>query len=281
MNTVFGYITDNISMIRIRDILDIIIVAYLIYKGAKLVRETRAAQLVKGIVILVVVTQLSGWLQFNSLNYILANVMQVGLMAILIVFQPELRRTLEKVGTSNFGKFFSAVEEYDVENIASQITEAADYMSSQRIGALMVVERGTKLAEIGKTGIDVNADVSSQLLINIFIPNTPLHDGAVIIGENKVKSAACILPLTDNNNINKQLGTRHRAAIGISEYSDCIAIVVSEETGKISLASNGALTRNLTADTLNKALVKFMSDNKSADASFAKAKFKNWTVKKK
>ena len=189
MNTMLEYITGNISMLRIRDILDIMIVAYLIYKGAKLVRETRAAQLVKGIIILIVATQLSGWLQFNSLNYILANVMQVGLMAILIVFQPELRRTLEKVGTSNFSKFFSA-DEYDVENIASQISEAADYMSSERIGALMVIERETKLAEIGKTGIDVNADVSSQLLINIFIPNTPLHDGAVIIGENKVKSAA-------------------------------------------------------------------------------------------
>lgn len=280
MNTALGYITDNISMLRLRDILDIFIVAYLIYKGAKLVRETRAAQLVKGIVILVVVTQLSGWLQFNSLNYILANVMQVGLMAILIVFQPELRRTLEKVGTSKFSKFFSD-DEYDVENVASQISEAADYMASQRIGALMVVERETKLAEIGKTGIDVNADVSAQLLINIFIPNTPLHDGAVIIGENKVKSAACILPLTDNNNINKQLGTRHRAAIGISEYSDCVAVVVSEETGKISLASNGTLTRNLTADTLNKALVKSMTDNKSTDAAAAKAKFMNWTVKKK
>lgn len=280
MNTMLEYITGNISMLRIRDILDILIVAYLIYKGAKLVRETRAAQLVKGIIILIVATQLSGWLQLNSLNYILANVMQVGLMAILIVFQPELRRTLEKVGTSNFSKFFSA-DEYDVENVASQISEAADYMSSERIGALMVIERETKLAEIGKTGIDVNADVSSQLLINIFIPNTPLHDGAVIIGENKVKSAACILPLTDNNNINKQLGTRHRAAIGISEYSDCVAVVVSEETGKISLASNGTLTRNLTADTLNKALIKAMMDNKPADASTAKAKFKNWTVKKK
>ncbi len=280
MNTVLSFLTDNLSMIRIRDILDIIIVAYLIYKGAKLVRETRAAQLVKGIVILIVVTQLSGWLQFNSLNYILANVMQVGLMAILIVFQPELRRTLEKVGTSNIGKFFST-EEYDVENVAGQIAEAAGYMSAQRIGALMVVERETKLAEIGKSGIDINADVSAQLLINIFIPNTPLHDGAVIIGEDKVKSAACILPLTDNNNINRELGTRHRAAIGISEYSDCIAVVVSEETGKISLASNGTLTRNLTADTLNKALVKALTDNHTADVSTAKAKLKNWTVKKK
>lgn len=280
MNTVLTFITENLSMIRIRDVLDIVIVAYLIYKGAKLVRETRAVQIVKGIVILIVATQLSGWLQLNSLNYILSTVMQVGLMAILIVFQPELRRTLEKVGRSNFSKLFTA-EEYDVEGMADEISEATAYMASQCIGALIVVERETKLSDIGMTGTDINADVSAQLLINIFIPNTPLHDGAVIIGENKLKSAACILPLTDNNNINKELGTRHRAAIGISEHSDCMAVVVSEETGKISLASNGTLTRNLTGDTLKKALVKGLSDNHSSDVSAAKEKLKNWTVKKK
>ena len=280
MNTVINFIVENLGMIRIRDVLDIILVAYLIYKGAKLVRETRAVQIVKGIVILIVATQLSGWLQFNSLNYLLSTVMQVGLMAILIVFQPELRRTLEKVGRSNLSKIFTA-EEYDVEGMADELAEAASYMSSQRIGALIVVERETKLSDIGMTGTDINADVSAQLLINIFIPNTPLHDGAVIIGENKVKSAACILPLTDNNNINKELGTRHRAAIGISEHSDCMAVVVSEETGKISLASNGSLTRNLTGETLKKALLKGLSENHSADVSTAKEKLKNWTVKKK
>lgn len=280
MDTVMSFFTDNILMLRLRDILDILIVAYIIYKGVKLVRETRAVQLVKGIVILIVVTQLSGWLQLNSINYILTNVMQVGLMALLIVFQPELRRTLEKMGNSNFGKMFST-DDYDAADVASKIAEAAEYMSSQKIGALVVVERGTKLSEIGKTGIAVNGDVSSQLLINIFIPNTPLHDGAVIIGGDKVKAAACILPLTDNNNINKELGTRHRAAIGISEYADCLAVVVSEETGKISLASNGSLTRNFTAETLKKALVKALSDNPLNDVSGAKARIKNWTVKKK
>ncbi len=280
MNTVIGFITANLSLIRVRDVLDIIIVAYLIYKGAKLVRETRAVQIVKGIIMLIVATQLSGWLQLNSLNYLLSTVMQVGLMAILIVFQPELRRTLEKVGTSNFSKLF-ATEDYDMEGIIDEICQAAVYMSSQRIGALMIVERETKLSDIGMTGTDINANVTAQLLTNIFVPNTPLHDGAVIIGGNKIKSAACILPLTDNNNLNKELGTRHRAAIGISEHSDCLAIVVSEETGKISLAANGALTRNLTGDTLAKALRKGLADNHSADVSTAKKKLKNWTVKKK
>ena len=280
MNSIMTFFAENLSVFRFRDVIDILIVAFIIYKGVKIVRETRAVQLVKGMVILVVITQLSGWLQLNSINYILANVMQVGLMALLIVFQPELRRTLERMGTSNFGKIFSA-DEYDVDVIADEIAQASDYMSNQRIGALMVLERETKLAEIGKTGININADVSAQLLINIFIPNTPLHDGAVIIGGDKVKSAACILPLTDNNNINKELGTRHRAAIGISEYADCLVVVVSEETGKISLALNGTLTRNLTAATLKKALVKYMADNRPADVSATKAKIKNWTVKKK
>lgn len=280
MNNFFSVIADNLSIIRIRDILDILIVAFVIYKGVKLVRETRAAQLVKGIIILIVATQLSGWLQLNSLSYILTNVMQIGLMAILIMFQPELRRTLEKMGRSNISKIFTT-DDFDIENVASEISSAAEYMSSQRIGAIMVVERETKLAEIGKSGIALNADVSAQLLINTFIPNTPLHDGAVIIGEDKIKYAACILPLTDNNNINKELGTRHRAAIGVSEYADCLVVVVSEETGKISLASNGALTRNLTGETLTKALVKGMTENQPSDISSAKEKFKNWTVKKK
>ena len=280
MNTMMSTLAENMSMIRLRDILDILIVAYIIYKGVKLVRGTRAAQLVKGIVVLIVVTQLSGWIQLNSINYILTNVMQVGLMALLIVFQPELRRTLETVGRSGLGKFFNAGD-YDVENLANQVSEAAEYMSSQRIGALMVIERTTKLAEFTKSGTELNADVSSELLINIFIPNTPLHDGAVVISDNRIKSAACILPLTDNNNINRELGTRHRAAIGASEYADCLVVVVSEETGKISLASNGSLTRNLTAETLSKALVKGLSETHSADVTTAKEKLKNWTVKKK
>lgn len=280
MNTFFTVIADNLSMIRIRDLLDVLIVAFVIYKGVKLVRETRAAQLVKGIIILIVVTQLSGWLQLNALSYILTNVMQIGLMAILIMFQPELRRTLERMGRSNIGKIFTT-DDFDVESVASEISGAAEYMSSQRIGAIMVVERETKLSEIGKSGIAINADVSAQLLINTFIPNTPLHDGAVIIGKDKVKYAACILPLTDNSTINKELGTRHRAAIGVSEYADCLVVVVSEETGKISLASNGALTRNLTGETLTKALVKGMTENQPSDISSAKEKFKSWTVKKK
>lgn len=280
MDSFMALLADNFRMFRARDLFDIIIVAYLIYKGIKLVRETRAAQLVKGILILLVGTQVSGWLQLNSINYILVNVMQVGMIALLIVFQPELRRTLEKVGRSKIGSIFSPVD-YDTEMVVEHICNASKYMSDSRIGALMVIERETKLSDIGKTGIDINADVSAQMLVNIFVPNTPLHDGAVIIRGDKIKSAACILPLTDNNNISKELGTRHRAAIGISENADCIVVVVSEETGKISVASNGSLTRNLTSETLAKALLKSLIDTRSTEVSTAKEKIKNWTVKKK
>lgn len=276
----FMDLLNNIRMFRLRDVFDILIVAYLIYKGIKLVRETMAAQLVKGIVILLVGTQISRWLQLNSINYILVNVMQVGLIALLIVFQPELRRTLEKMGRSKLGNIFT-ISDYDVENVVDQICEAAGQFSKTHTGALMVVERETKLSDVGKTGISVNADVSAPLLVNIFEPNTPLHDGAVIIGDNKIKSAACILPLTENRNLSKELGTRHRAAIGISENSDCLVVVVSEETGKISVAANGALTRNFSTETLRKALFKALKDDHSSDVTAAKQKIKKWTVKKK
>jgi len=273
-------LTDNFRMLHLWDIIDILIVAYVVYKGIKLVIETRAFQLIRGIVILLVATQLSGWLQLNSVNYILVNVMQVGMIALLIVFQPELRRTLEKVGRSKIGSIFSPVD-YDIERVVGQVCEASAYMSESRIGALMVIEKETKLSDVGKTGTVINADVSAELLVNIFIPKTPLHDGAVIIGDNKIKSAACILPLTEQNNISRELGTRHRAAIGMSENADCVVVVVSEETGRISMAKNGFLTRNLSRDSLAKELKKAFKDTRTADVSSAKQKIKNWTVKKK
>ncbi|MBE7030576.1 MAG: TIGR00159 family protein [Ruminococcaceae bacterium] len=284
MQAFWTMIIENIKMLRLRDILDIAIVAFFIYKGVKLVKETRAVQLIKGIVILVVVTQLSGWLQFNSLSYILRNAMQVGLIALLIVFQPELRRALEKVGRSSVGWFFSP-DGLDVSHTIGELVEAAVHLSEHKIGALMVVERTTKLADITKTGVEINSDVSAQLLVNIFIPNTPLHDGAVIIGDDRIKAAACFLPLTQNNNLSKELGTRHRAAIGISENADCVVVVVSEETGKISIAINGDMTRNLNGDTLKRALEKTLCETHATETARvhakAKAKIKGWAVKKK
>lgn len=279
MQVVWQFITENARLLRFRDLLDIVILAFVIYKGIKLVRETRAVQLIKGLVILIVATQLSSWLQLNSLNYILVNAMQVGFIALLVVFQPELRRALEKVGRSSLGGIF-ANSEYDVGQMVDAVCEAVAELSAEKTGALMVFERQTKLGEIVGTGTQLNSDVSAQLLCNLFVPNTPLHDGAVVIRDSKILAAACFLPLTQNNNLSKELGTRHRAAIGVSEIADCVVVVVSEETGKISLATNGSMTRNLTPETLGKALTKMLGETQSI-APDAKEKILQWTVKKK
>lgn len=246
-----------ILMIRLTDILDIIIVAYLFYKLSALVRETRAGTLIKGIILLIIFTWISNLLQLTIINYLLKNLMQFGIMAFLIVFQPELRRALEKVGRTNFSSWISGDQDY-VEVVASEIASAAAAISSRRIGALIVIERGTKIGDIIRTGAVINSDVSSELLINMFIPNTPLHDGAVIIRENKIVAARCILPLTHNETLSREFGTRHRAALGLSESSDAAVIVVSEETGKISFALNGNMSRNYTEETLKKVILKVL-----------------------
>ncbi len=277
MAEIFSVIAENLKLLRVRDVLDVLIVAYLIYTGVKLVRETRAVQLIKGIVVLVAAAQISGWLDLNVLNSILVYAMEVGVLALLVVFQPELRSMLEKVGRTSFKNLF--IQENDnIEEVIEEVVVASGYMSSQKIGALIVMENTTKLADIGSTGTKLDSLVSSGLLINIFIPNTPLHDGAVLIGDGKVKAAACFLPLTKNNDLSKELGTRHRAALGMSEVADCVVVVVSEETGKISVAVNGSLTRNLNMDTLRKFLKKALVRN--IEAPIKKEKL-GWAVKKK
>ncbi len=279
MGDILAFLIDNIKMVRVRDIIDIAIVSYALYKGIKLIKETRAAQLIKGVVILILFTQLSGWMQLNSTNYILSNTMQVGVFALLVVFQPELRRILEKVGTTSFGRFFS--QDYDTENITPHICEAVEYMSSQKIGALILLERNTKLGDIMTSGTVLNAKVTPQLLINIFMSNTPLHDGATVIGDNIIKASACFLPLSQSSELSKEMGTRHRAAVGVSEVTDCIAIVVSEETGNISMAKNGKITRNLTSKKLGDEIDKIMQADKTITDTDIKNKFRIWTVKKK
>ncbi len=279
MTDAMSFLMDNIRMLRIRDFIDIAIVSYAVYKCIKLVKETRAAQLVKGVLILIILTQLSDWLQFNATNYILSNTMQVGVFALLVVFQPELRRVLEKMGTTTFGKIFS--QEYEAENITPKICEAVEYMAERKIGALIIMERNTKLGDIMTSGTVLNAKVSPQLLINIFIPNTPLHDGATVIGDNIIKASACFLPLSQNNSLSKEMGTRHRAAVGVSEITDCVAIVVSEETGTISVAQNGKISRNLTAKALGEKLDEIMLSDKTVADLGKKRKLKRWTVNKK
>lgn len=259
--------------LRLADILDVVIVAYIFYKASSLVRETRAGTLIKGIVLLFVFTGISNLLQLNTISYLLRNLMQFGLMAFLVIFQPELRRALEKVGRTNFSSLFTS-EKDDVETTASEIVTAAIAMSSRRIGALIVLERDTKIGDIVRTGCEIDSKVSSELLINIFIPNTPLHDGAVIIRDNRIIAARCILPLTPNEALSRELGTRHRAALGLSESSDAAVIVISEETGKISFTLNGNMSRNYTEDTLKKIVMKVLSSDvtKKSDSTLAKWK---------
>ena len=250
------YLADIFANIRIRDIVDILIVALVIYKLFTLIKETRAEQLIKGIGVLLVLTKVSEWLQLYTITWILSNAMTVGTLAILIVFQPELRRGLEYIGRSRFfSKSLIEIRGENMSRVVDEIVEATASLSRQKIGALMVLERQTGLNEVVETGTKIGGTVSSDLLINIFIPNTPLHDGAVIIKDDIIKAAACFLPLTDSSTVSKELGTRHRAALGISERSDSLSIVVSEETGAISIAENGTISRYLDAKTLRQILI--------------------------
>ena len=247
-----------LSTIELSDIFDILIVSYLIYKVVVFFKNTRAFQLLKGIILLLLTTQLSELLKLNTLGFILRNTMQVGLLALVILFQPEIRRALSKVGSKRFKflNFEENIEQDEIQYAVAQIKEACIALTALRYGALIVIERDIKIGDIIRTGTTLNSQLSSELLINIFVPNTPLHDGAVVIGENKIKAAACFLPLSQNEGLSKELGTRHRAGVGITESTDSVVIIVSEETGKISVAIEGTLTRNLSEKTLETVLTK-------------------------
>lgn len=269
MDIVMAYITDFLKMLKITDIIDIIIVAVIIYNLLKMIKETRAVQLIKGIVLVFFGWQISEILNLTTINFLLRNTMQVGLFAIVVIFQPELRNVLERIGRSTAGDLLSfnvnQNNDNSVDVVIEEIVNACVDMSHTKTGALIVMERTTKLGEVIKTGTYLGAETTSELLENIFVPNTPLHDGAVVIRESKIHSAGCLLPLTSNINLSRELGTRHRAALGMSENSDAIVIVVSEETGKISLAINGTLTRNLNDNSLKLALGRAFSNQPTRD----------------
>ena len=238
-------------------ILDIAIVIFLIYCFLKIVKGSRAWQLIKGIALLIVVTWISGLLNLKILNWILTGIMNLGVIAIIVIFQPELRRGLEQLGTNKLTKFFGIDKDLATKTKEDiyKVVIAATELVKAKTGALIVIERDIKIQDIISGGIPLNADVSPQLLVNIFEPKTPLHDGAVVISGNKIAAAACVLPLADDKDIAKELGTRHRAAIGISKESDSIVVVVSEETGKISIAKDGTLIADVREDTLKKILI--------------------------
>ncbi|MCX7843741.1 MAG: diadenylate cyclase CdaA [Clostridia bacterium] len=279
MDYILNYIGFENPIDIVRAVIDISIVSYVIYKLIMLVRDTRAWQLIKGILVLVAAAFLSNVLQLRTIAFILEKTFQYIAFALIVIFQPELRRGLEQIGRSKFRDLFSFEEEstsIQTTAVIEEIVKAVSSMSRTFTGALVVIERYTKIGEIINTGTQLDSNVSAELLINVFTPNTPLHDGAVVVRNNKIKAAACFLPLTDNTNLSKELGTRHRAALGITEVSDALAVVVSEETGKISFALNGGLTRNLTPDLLRKALNKnLLEKNNQAK------KLTLWKVKSK
>lgn len=227
-----------------RDIVDVVVMSYVFYRLILIIRGTRAEQLVKGLIVLLLAMVISDQAGFDTIHWTLRQTMTVGLIAIPIVFQPELRRALEHLGR---GKIFKTPYwgAHEFENMLDELTKAIPVLVKKRIGALMVMERSTGLKEWIDTGIPVEGIVTAELLVNIFFPRSPLHDGAVIIQGNQIVAAGCYLPLTEDPNLGKELGTRHRAGIGITEISDAVAVIVSEETGIISVAHDGVLTRYL------------------------------------
>ncbi|MCI9000118.1 MAG: TIGR00159 family protein [Clostridia bacterium] len=237
---------------------DITIVIFLAVTIIKFAKNSRAWQLLKGISFLIIINLVSYFLQLRILNFLLSIVMTWGVFALIVIFQPELRRALEQLGTNKFTRFFGIDKDLETRTKEDiyKIIIAAMELSKARTGALLVIERDIQIKDIIATGISIDSEVSPQLLVNIFVPNTPLHDGAVVISNNKIAAAACMLPLASDADIAKELGTRHRAAIGISKESDAIAIVVSEETGKISIAKDGTLIADVKEETMKKILIK-------------------------
>lgn len=265
-----------ILRMSIYDLIDISIVAYIFYKIFMFIKDTRAEQVFKGIIFLLLATQLSNTFKLHTVYWISLKALDYGVIAALIIFQPEFRAGLEHIGRSKFnlfGKNVNTSEETLNRNI-EEIVEALYSLSRQKIGALIIMERETRISDIINTGTIIDAEISRQLLINIFIPNTPLHDGAVVIRDSKVKAAACFLPLTESKDLSKDLGTRHRAGIGVSEVSDCITLIVSEETGGVSIAKAGKLYRDISRERMMNILRSNLKTNTETRSFFKGGIFK-------
>ncbi len=251
------YIWQHLRLITVFDVIDIILVAALIFYILKLVKGTTAEYLLKGVLVLFGALLISDFLRLNIINYLLTSIFQIGILAVVILFQPELRNILHKFGTTHHLKLFRSQEKDDNHTLRlaiANIVEAASAMSASRTGALIVFQREDNVTSVANSGTAINAETSAELIKNIFYPKSPLHDGAVIVTGGRIRAAGCILPLSANLNISKELGTRHRAALGMSEAYDSISLVVSEENGYISLASGGVLKRRLSPENLEKIL---------------------------
>lgn len=264
-----GYMTDlSQNPFRlITLILDLVIVGYLIYKFILYAKKTRAWQLLKGIIWVIAIVVFSEVLQLRILNFFLTFFMPYGVIALIVIFQPELRRMLEQIGTNRITKYFGFDKDLATKTKEDiyKIVIATSELAKAKTGGLIVLERDIQINDIADTGVRIGSEVSPQLLVNLFTPNTPLHDGAVIISNNKIAAAACILPLANDKDIAKELGTRHRAGLGISKESDAIAVIVSEETGKISVAKEGTLIVDVKEDSLKNILIKHIVTKRFGD----------------
>ena len=259
LNDFLEFLKNCISTMKIIDILDILVLGFIIYQVLKFVRNTRTAQLLKGILLYAVIMLVSRFLKMNATSFVLQSTFDVGILAVLIMFQPELRKVLEQIGKGSVTKFFNpddnSRENEGAKHDVDEVMSAVAHLSAAGTGALIVFEREIKISEIIETGVSIDAKISAPLLENIFFVNTPLHDGAVIIRDGRINAAGCLLPLTENQRLSMELGTRHRAAIGVSEASDALSLVVSEETSTISLARGGKLIRGLPLNALKEELL--------------------------
>jgi diadenylate cyclase len=244
------HLLDGSTTEYLSDIVDVLIVSYIIYQLLTLMRGTRAIQLLQGITVLIFIWFISGLLHLTTLRWLIENLFSVGLIAVIVIFQPELRRALEQLGRGGFIGRSRQVEDQLVAKVVAALTKAVSHLAQARVGALIVLERRTGLFDYMQTGTILEAKLSSELLENLFFPNSPLHDGAVMIKNDRIIAAGCYLPLSENPSISKELGTRHRAGIGMSEISDAVIVIVSEETGQISLAIQGKLERGLSEEEL-------------------------------
>lgn len=276
MHELISMIGKGFANISLWSLLDILVVSYIFYKGYMLIKETRAEQLLKGIVLIVALIPISYLLKLDMLYFILNKTLTIGVLSVVIIFQPEIRRALEHLGRTAFDDMHGIRDEEILHKIIEEISIAVENLSESKTGALIVIEQSTGLNEVMGAGTLLDANVTSNLLENIFVVNTPLHDGATIIRNNRIWSSGCVLPLTNNITINKKLGTRHRAAIGLSEISDALIIVVSEETGIVSLAINGKITRGYDRERLQNVLIRIIDGRNKKKVKTAGEKVKSW-----
>ena len=264
-----NFFSNTISTIRINDILDILITTFILYKILEFIKDTRAQQLLKGLLFVIAAYFVADYMNLYVVHWILKAVFTVGLFALVVIFQPELRRGLEYMGRSKIGMSkFVKIDKDKAKYISNEIANITASFSDSRTGALIVFERDVTLEDVAETGTLINADISAELLGNLFYEGAPLHDGAVIIRQDKVYAAGCVLPLTDKISINKSLGTRHRAGIGITENSDAVTLIVSEETGIISVAKDGQIIRFLEKKNVEKILLDLFIDEDESSSKF-------------